>query len=179
MCLLKIFYRRRFKILVNQSNSNRFSDTKLIGKDGKLIGDMNVENALKIANKQNLDLVMVNKNGKIPICKLMDYGKYCYNKEKEAQRKNKKPPKEKEFHVRPSTQIHDVDIAIKKAMSHIEKRNHVSFYMDIPPREADMKEKIQDKVKYIISEMSEIAKIDKKSKNNRCIMVHFVPKAEE
>jgi translation initiation factor IF-3 len=134
---------------------------------------------LKIAADRQLDLVMVNKNNNMPICKLMDYGKYCYDRDKEEQKRNKKPPKEKEFHVRPSTQRHDVDIVLKKSISHIEKRNHVSFYMDIPPREANMKEKIYNKMEYIVGKMLEVSKIDKQSKNNRSIMVHFVPKAED
>jgi translation initiation factor IF-3 len=140
---------------------------------------MDVDNALKIANSQNLDLVMVNKDENSPVCKLMDYGKYCYDRGKEAQRKNKKPPKEKEFHVRPNTQKYDIDIALKKAISHIEKKNHVSFYMDTSYREANAKDKIQNKIKYIIGEMLNVSKIDKENKTNKSIIIHFVPKAEE
>lgn len=64
------------------NNQIRESQIRVIDFDGKQLGIMTVYEALKIANERGLDLVEVGPRAKPPIVKIMDYGKYMYQKEK-------------------------------------------------------------------------------------------------
>ena len=64
------------------NNQIREPQIQVIDFDGKQLGEMTVYEALKIANERGLDLVEVGPQAKPPIVKIMDYGKYMYQKEK-------------------------------------------------------------------------------------------------
>lgn len=68
------------------------SPVRLIGADGTPHGVVELKDAKVIAEKDELDLVLINPNGQPPVCKVMDYGKYCFDaakREKEAKKKQK------------------------------------------------------------------------------------------
>lgn len=76
--------------LVNEGIRAR--EVRLIGQNGDQLGIKSRQEALEIAGRANLDLVLVAANAKPPVCRIMDYGKYRFEqqkKEKEA-RKNQK-----------------------------------------------------------------------------------------
>ena len=59
----------------------------MIGEDGELIGVMSPKEALEIAMENNLDLVELSPNAVPPVCKIMNYGKFRYEKTKKGKRK--------------------------------------------------------------------------------------------
>jgi len=61
-------------MLVNEAIRAR--EVRVIGPDGAQIGIKPIQEALELAQKANLDLVLVAPNGKPPVCKIMDFGKY-------------------------------------------------------------------------------------------------------
>ena len=70
----------------------REKEVRLIGKDGEQLGVVSTNEARRLANENELDLVMISPNAKPPVCKIMDYGKFVYEqskKEKEAKKKQK------------------------------------------------------------------------------------------
>jgi translation initiation factor IF-3 len=77
----------------------------LIGADGQQLGIMLTRDALAIAEEQELDLVEVAPNAEPPVCRLMDYGKYLYEKQKREResRKAQKQIEVKEVRLRPKT----------------------------------------------------------------------------
>ena len=82
----------------------------LIDANGKKQGIMQIEKALDKANKDNLDLVQVSPNDSDPIvCKLLDYGKYIFDKKKNISNSKSKVKKTslKEIKFRPSTDTGD------------------------------------------------------------------------
>ena len=70
----------------------RDKEVRLIGVDGKMIGIMAIEEALKAAEEANLDLVNISPKAEPPVCRIMDYGKYRFEQEKKQkeQKKNQK-----------------------------------------------------------------------------------------
>ena len=89
----------------------------LIGQDGKKHGLVEFKNALEQAQKYELDLVQVSPSGSDPIvCKLMDYGKHIFAKKKSISSSKAKVKRTsvKEIKFRPSTDIGDYNIKLKK-----------------------------------------------------------------
>ena len=94
----------------------------LIGQEGEKHGLINLKDALEQAQKSELDLVQVSPSGSDPIvCKLMDYGKHVFAKKKSisSSRSKVKRTSVKEIKFRPSTDIGDYNIKLKKIKSFI------------------------------------------------------------
>ena len=94
----------------------------LIDVDGNKKGTMSLEDALKIAESENMDLVQVSNSDSKPIvAKILDYGKYIFDKKKSkpSSRVKVKRNTVKEIKFRPSTDIGDYEIKLKKIKSFI------------------------------------------------------------
>ena len=113
---------------LNSINSNpvnesiNASEVMLIGSDGKKLGIHSLEDAMIKAKKQELDLVQVSPSDAIPVvCKLLDYGKHLFDKKKNisASKSKIKRNTTKEIKFRPSTDVGDYNIKLKKIKSFI------------------------------------------------------------
>ena len=94
----------------------------LIGVSGEKLGLLSVNDALAKAQQDNIDLVQVSPGGTQPVvCKLMDYGKYVFAKKKNISSSKTKTKRTsvKEIKFRPSTDIGDYNIKLKKIKSFI------------------------------------------------------------
>lgn len=95
----------------------RDKELRLIGPDGEQLGIMSATEALKIAEEKNLDLVKIAPMATPPVCKVMDYGKFRFEKakkEKEA-RKNQKIIETKEIRLSLNIDTHDFDTKVNHA----------------------------------------------------------------
>lgn len=118
---------------VNQiaiSNKNKFpindnikaSEVMLIDGDGNKMGTVSIDSALDSAKKASLDLVQVSPSDDHPVvCKLLDYGKHMFakKKSKSSSRSKVKKTNIKEIKFRPSTDVGDYNIKLKKIKSFI------------------------------------------------------------
>ncbi len=94
----------------------------LIGSDGEKIGLVDKDKALSKAENLNMDLVQVSpEDSEQTVCKIMDYGKHLFNKKKSSSSSKSKPKKAslKEIKFRPSTDVNDYNIKLKKIKSFI------------------------------------------------------------
>ena len=100
------------KVRVN--NQIRARQVRVIGADGAQLGVMSVEDALRIAQQKDLDLVEVAPTANPPVCRVMDYGKYRYTQKKKAQESRKKSAAIvlKEVKVGAQTSLHDVSFKV-------------------------------------------------------------------
>lgn len=105
----------------------RFKEVRLIDKDGTQIGIVSSQEALRVANEEGLDLVCVAPNATPPVCRIMDYGKYRYEQQRNAReaRKNLKTIEIKEVRLTPSIDKHDFETKVRHARKFIEKGNKV------------------------------------------------------
>ena len=90
---------------------------RVIGPDNDQLGIMSSQDALKKAEEEDLDLVLIAPQGNPPVCRIMDYGKYRFEqakKEKEA-RKNQKAIELKEIRVSTNIGDHDFEFKSKNA----------------------------------------------------------------
>lgn len=86
----------------------------MIDSDGRQLGVMTPQDALRIAAEKELDLVEVAPTANPPVCRIMDYGKYRYQQKKKAQESRKKSAASqlKEVKVGSQTSQHDVDFKV-------------------------------------------------------------------
>jgi translation initiation factor IF-3 len=87
----------------------------LIGVDGESVGVVPVAQALEAAYDVDLDLVEISPNAEPPVCRIMDYGKYLFEKSKQkaAAKKKQKQIHIKEIKFRPGTDIGDYQVKLR------------------------------------------------------------------
>ena len=135
----------------------------LIEPDGTKKGMMSLEKAIKEAEKVSLDLVQVSANNSDPIvCKLLDYGKHVFEKKKSSSSSKVKSRKvsTKEIKFRPSTDVGDYNIKLKKIKSFIINGDKTKISVRFRGREilnSDMGLALLNKIK---DDLHEIAQVD-------------------
>jgi translation initiation factor IF-3 len=103
-----------------------------------MIGTMPTREALEKAQEEGLDLVEINPKSRPPICKIIDYGKYKYEKSKKERedKKNRKSQELKEVLFRPKIGDHDYDFKVKHARRFLEDGNKVKLVVRFRGRES-------------------------------------------
>ncbi|MBO5746944.1 MAG: translation initiation factor IF-3 [Clostridia bacterium] len=89
----------------------REKEVRVVDSDGSQLGLMSSKDALAKATEKDLDLVLIAPNAKPPVCKIMDYGKFCFEqakREKEAKKKQK-IVEIKEIRLGLSIDVHDFE----------------------------------------------------------------------
>lgn len=110
---------------------------RVIDQDGKQIGIMTSQDALKKAEESGLDLVEIVPQAMPPVCKIIDFGKFRYQqtkKEKES-RKAQHQAKLKEIKMKPNIDDHDFMVKVRQARGFIEKGDKVKVTCQFRGRE--------------------------------------------
>jgi len=89
----------------------RVPEVRLVGPEGEQVGIVKIEDALRLAQEADLDLVEVAPNSRPPVCKLMDFGKFKYEAAQKAReaRRNQSLTVIKEMKLRPKIDPHDYE----------------------------------------------------------------------
>ncbi|MCO4768566.1 MAG: translation initiation factor IF-3 [Deltaproteobacteria bacterium] len=105
----------------------RISPIRLIDGEGNQVGIIETYEAMKMAEESGLDLVEVSPQARPPVCKLMDYGRHKYEKNRQERAQNKKTADNtpKEIRFRPNTDTHDLEVKIGKARKFLENGSKV------------------------------------------------------
>ena len=112
-------------------------EIRVIGEDGAQLGIMSAEEANAIAEENGLDLVKISPNAVPPVCKIMDYSKFCFDqkkREKEA-KKNQKVVEIKEIRMSPSIDTNDLNTKVKAALKFLADGNRVKVSVRFRGRE--------------------------------------------
>ena len=115
----------------------RAREIRVIGDDGEQFGILTVNEALALAAEKSLDLVEISPNATPPVCKIMDYGKFKYEKTKK-EKENKKKQKNvviKEIRIKPHIDEHDKETKISQIKKFIEKEYKVKISLRLSGRE--------------------------------------------
>ncbi len=113
------------------------SHVLLIDQHGEALGEFPTEDALQMARDVGLDLVEVAPNARPPVCRLTDYGRLRYEKQKQesAARKRRHQVQVKEIKVRPKTDDHDMSVKIKRARKFLQNGDKVKVVVWFRGRE--------------------------------------------
>ncbi len=110
---------------------------RLIGADGAQLGILSAQEANAMAEEQGLDLVKISPNATPPVCKIMDYSKFCYDQKKREKdaRKNQRVVEIKEIRMSPSIDTNDLNTKIKSALKFLGDGNRVKVSVRFRGRE--------------------------------------------
>ncbi|AMM98213.1 translation initiation factor IF-3 [Bacillus sp. FSL K6-4563] len=166
--------------LVNEGIRAR--EVRLIGQNGDQLGIKTRQEALEIATKANLDLVLVAANAKPPVCRIMDYGKFRFEqqkKDKEA-RKNQKIISLKEVRLSPTIDEHDFNTKLRNAIKFLEKGDKVKASIRFKGRAITHKEIGQRVLDRFSEACAEVATVETKPKmDGRSMFLMLAPKVEK
>ena len=157
----------------------RDAEIRVIGADGSQLGIMSSAEAMKIAEEEGFDLVMIAPNAAPPVCRIMDYGKYRFEqmkKEKEA-RKNQHVVDIKEIRLGLNTDVGDLNTKVKHAARFIQEGNKVKVSIRFRGREMGHPEIGLDRMKSFAESCAEFAVIEKPAKlEGRNMLMFLAPK---
>lgn len=109
----------------------RVPQVRLIDEKGEQVGVVDTREALRMARERGFDLVEIAPGARPPVCKILDYGKFKYEKKKKetAAKKNQIIVKTKEIQLRPNTDTHDQQTKIKKIREFLEDGDRVKIVL--------------------------------------------------
>lgn len=166
--------------LINESIRAR--EVRLIDQNGDQAGIKSKQEALEMAGRVNLDLVLVAPNAKPPVCRIMDYGKYRFEqqkKEKEA-RKNQKVINIKEVRLSPSIDEHDFNTKLRNARKFLSKGDKVKAAIRFKGRAITHKEIGQRVLDRFSEECADIAAVESAPKmDGRSMFLVLTPKTDK
>lgn len=153
---MRIHYRRRKKpqfdigLQFRSNEAIRVDEVRVVDEEGQPLGVMPTKKAIAMAHERELDLVEVAPKAEPPVCRIIDYGQFKYQKEKEHQAKKSHARKVEVKGIRLSVKMgeHDQEIRLKKAKDFLEDGHKVKIEIILRGREkahGDIpKERIED-----------------------------------
>ncbi len=138
-------------------------EVRLIGEEGEQFGVLSLTEAQNTADKEGLDLVLMNPNGNPPVCKLMDYGKYKFDslkKEKEL-RKNQKISEIKEIQLSMRIDEYHINFKLKNAQRILQEGDKVKVSLRMRGREQAYSQNAVEIVKKFVADLGEYGFIEK------------------
>ena len=155
-------------------------EIRVISDEGEQLGIMSAEEALKIAEEKELDLVKISPMAKPPVCKIMDYGKFRFEqakREKEA-KKNQRVMEVKEIRMSPSIGDNDLGTKLKAALKFLADGDRVKVSIRFRGREMAHTNIGEQILRDFAEKCSELANLDKQPKlEGRNMSMFLSPKS--
>ena len=138
------------------------SSVRLIGADGDQVGIVAREEALGVARRDGLDLVLIAPDAQPPVVKIMDYGKHLFDqkKAKAAQRKRQKQIHVKEMKFRPGTEESDYQVKLRNLVRFLEDGDKAKVSLRFKGREMAHPELGTTLLKRIEGDLDELASVE-------------------
>jgi len=140
----------------------RVPEVRLIGPNNENIGVVSIEQALRIAREAEKDLVEVAGTATPPVCRVMDFGKFLYEREKKEKEARKAQTKieVKEIRLRPKTNEHHRGFKTRDARRWLMEGNKVRVTVRFRGREITYPELALEDLKEVAEELADIAMIE-------------------
>ncbi|MBR1801995.1 translation initiation factor IF-3 [Candidatus Saccharibacteria bacterium] len=144
----------------------RYPEVRVIGSSGEQLGIMSSKEAQSLAREQGVDLVEIAASANPPVVKIIDWGKYQYQKMKE-EAKNRKKAREKQSELKQmkvglKISDNDLNIKLRKIKGFIEDGDRVKIMVVLKGREMAHKELANELLDRIIKDLEEIAVVEGK-----------------
>jgi translation initiation factor IF-3 len=149
---------------------------RLIDSDGSQIGILPLREAQRRADEAGLDLVEISPSANPPVCRLLDFGKYYFQKEKKAReaKKRQHEVEVKEIKFGPNTEEHDYNFKKNNAIKFLKQHNKVKFTVRFRGRQMAHKElgyKILDKIRHDLVQIADVDQEPVSDRNTLSIIV--------
>ncbi|MBQ7474579.1 MAG: translation initiation factor IF-3 [Clostridia bacterium] len=156
----------------------RAKEVRMLDENGSQIGIMDLESAKKYAADHDLDLVLIAPQATPPVCRAMDYGKYCYEQDKKEREAKKKQQVVELKEVRLSCRIdkHDFETKVARAKKFLSDGNKVRANLRFKGREITHPEIGTEMLERFAEAVSEVGAVEKKPKlEGRTMSVFIAP----
>lgn len=168
-------------MLINDQIKAR--EVLVIGPNGEQVGVKPIQDALTLASYAALDLVLISPNGNPPVCKVMDYNKFRYEKQKKAKEALKRQKANmselKEYRLSPVIDIGDFETKLRNATKYLQKGDRVKLTVRFKGRQMAHTELGRDVLDRFAERVSEYADIEQKPKlDGRTMTMLLIPKKD-
>jgi translation initiation factor IF-3 len=157
----------------------RFPNIRVIDTDGGQLGIITPQEALRIAEEKELDLVLVSDKADPPVCRIMDYGKYKFEQEKKAReaRKKQHTADVKEVKMRYKIEEHDYQVRVNQAERFLKSGDKVKATITFRGREIQHSDLGEDLLKRMAMDLDALAEVQQLPKREgRNMMMLLSPK---
>ncbi len=149
----------------NRKNERiRASEVRVIGADGKQLGVMATQEAIRMAQRLGLDLVEVSASAKPPVCRIIDFGKFMYEQSKKEKEGKAPSSKLKEVKFRLNIEAHDYDTKLRHSEEFLAKGYKVKLTLMFKGRETEKSALGLELVKRAINDLSGMGTCDAEAK---------------
>ena len=159
----------------------KFAQVRLIDAEGNMIGVVPIEEARKSAEDAELDLVCISPNPDNPVCKVMDYKKFLFEKgkkEKEAKKKQKETEL-KEIGLKLTTDVHDIEVKRKAVIKFLSNGDRVKVNIRFRGREMAFQNKGFEVLDTFAQSVTEYGSVDRPPKLEGRNMVMYLSPAKK
>jgi translation initiation factor IF-3 len=159
----------------------RAKEMMVIGPNGEQLGVKSKQDALTLASYAGFDLVLMSDSANPPVCKIMDYNKFRYEKKKKTKEQQKKQRETmidiKEYRLSVTIDVHDFDTRVRNARKSLEKGDKVKASIRFKGRQITHPELARDVLIKFYNELSDIADIELQPKlDGKTMFMQITPK---
>ena len=175
-----VFDKKRQRDLPQINERIRFPKIRVIDSDGGQLGVITPQEAIRIAEEQELDLVLVSDKADPPVCRIMDHGKYKFEQEKKAREAKKKQHTAdvKEVKMRYKIEEHDYQVRVNQAKRFLDAGDKVKATITFRGREIQHSDLAEDLLKKMAGDLQDFAELQQApKKEGRNMMMLLSPKA--
>lgn len=159
----------------------RCPEVRVLGENGEQLGIMSRQDALKMAQGKELDLIMIAPTAKPPVCRIVDYGKYRYEqirREKDAKKKQK-VTEVKEIRLSPNIDVNDLNTKANQARKFVTKGDKVKVTLRFRGREMAHVQTGREIMDGFVEKLSDCAVVDKAAKMEGRNLIVFLTKKRD
>ena len=155
----------------------RISPIRVVNADGEMLGEMETEKALALAIEQGLDLVEVSPDARPPVCRIMNYGKVIYERQKKTSGSKNHKTQLKQLRLRAKTGKHDIEVKINKAREFLGRRDKVKINVMFRGRENAHHDRGREMLEEIVKSLEDVATVEQapKMESGRMISLLLAP----
>lgn len=180
---LRIKKRKYDKRIVDDTILNdkilRFEKVLVIDEDKNALGEMTPKQALELAEKSGEDIVCVSPNATVPVCRMMNYGKFKFEKQKKDKqnKKNQVIQQTKEIRITSKIEQNDINTKAKNAIKFLKAGDKVKISVRFRGREMAFTQLAKDTLNEFIELLSEHSVVEKQPKlEGRTMFILLAPK---
>lgn len=142
----------------------RIPEVRLIDQDGKQVGVVPTQEAMRMAEAVKLDLVEVSPMAKPPVCRILDFGKFKYAQRKKERGHHSKASQLKELRVRPAIDKHDLEYRLEAGRKFLEQGHKVQVVCIFRGRQMAHPEHGYAVMKQVADNLGDISKVESPAK---------------
>lgn len=138
----------------------RITPIRVVSADGEMLGEMETSVALQMAMDSGLDLVEVSPDSKPPVCRIMDFGKAQYEKQRKSVGPKQHKSQLKQIRLGAKTGQHDIQVKVDKAREFLARKDKVKVNVVFRGRENAHHDRGRDLLEEIITMLADVATVE-------------------